>query len=124
VNGKHSDATDEVAKMDPQLKEKWLGALRSGAYAQTKNRLRSPENGFCCLGVVCNVLNHDGWNETIRPNHGDPGYDWGSHGTGMVGEDLDRTLGLPLGTARTLSDMNDNKDATFTQIADWIEANL
>jgi hypothetical protein len=37
-----------------ELKAKWLEALRSGNYPQGKKRLRS-EDGWCCLGVLCNV---------------------------------------------------------------------
>ena len=33
---------------------KLVEALRSGEYQQTKYRLRD-ENGFCCLGVACDV---------------------------------------------------------------------
>ena len=34
--------------------KKWVAALRSGKYKQTKGRLRE-DNGFCCLGVLCNL---------------------------------------------------------------------
>ncbi|WP_407306566.1 hypothetical protein [Acinetobacter sp.] len=33
---------------------KWIDALRSGEYMQTKGALRDM-NGFCCLGVLCNL---------------------------------------------------------------------
>jgi hypothetical protein len=32
----------------------WIGALKSGDYAQTQGRLYD-EKGFCCLGVACDV---------------------------------------------------------------------
>lgn len=41
-------------RMNPKIKKKWLKALRSGEYKQTKGRLRKGE-GFCCLGVLCNL---------------------------------------------------------------------
>jgi hypothetical protein len=34
---------------------KWLAALESGEYAQSKDML-CDGNGFCCLGVACDVL--------------------------------------------------------------------
>jgi len=34
---------------------KWLDALNSGEYKQTKGTLQN-NNGFCCLGVACKVL--------------------------------------------------------------------
>jgi hypothetical protein len=40
--------------MNPQVKEKWLTALRSGEYKQTDGALRDSK-GFCCLGVLCDV---------------------------------------------------------------------
>ena len=40
--------------MNPQIKQKWVSALRSGDYQQTQNRLRK-EDGFCCLGVLCDL---------------------------------------------------------------------
>lgn len=38
-----------------EFKPKFLAALRSGEYSQDKGRLRTV-NGFCCLGVACDVL--------------------------------------------------------------------
>ena len=40
--------------MNPQIKQKWVDALRSGDYQQTKGRLRK-EDKFCCLGVLCDL---------------------------------------------------------------------
>ena len=37
--------------MNPQVKEKWLNALRSGEYNQATGKLKTPQ-GFCCLGVL------------------------------------------------------------------------
>lgn len=41
-------------------RKKWIAALRSGAYAQTKGRLRNAD-GFCCLGVACDLLMPEAW---------------------------------------------------------------
>jgi hypothetical protein len=41
--------------MDDLVKKKWIEALRSGMYDQSKLALRK-EDGFCCLGVLCDVL--------------------------------------------------------------------
>ena len=40
--------------MNEQVKEKWLSSLRSGDYQQTKSCLHK-EDGFCCLGVLCDL---------------------------------------------------------------------
>jgi hypothetical protein len=40
--------------MNPEIKARWVAALRSGEYQQTTGNLRT-ENGFCCLGVLCDL---------------------------------------------------------------------
>jgi hypothetical protein len=41
--------------MNSEVKAKWLEALRSGEYKQTRYTLRSGTNGFCCLGVLSDI---------------------------------------------------------------------
>lgn len=42
--------------MNKKVKAKWLEALRSGKYKQTKSMLMNPTtNGHCCLGVLCDL---------------------------------------------------------------------
>lgn len=45
--------------MNPDVKVKWIAALRSGDYKQTHGALRD-ENGYCCLGVLCDVAAKEG----------------------------------------------------------------
>lgn len=40
--------------MNKIIKQKWLEALRSGKYEQSKRNLRTDE-GYCCLGVLCDL---------------------------------------------------------------------
>ena len=40
--------------MNQIIKQKWLDALRSGQYEQTRANLRN-KHGFCCLGVLCDL---------------------------------------------------------------------
>src|ERR1044072_648640 len=46
--------------MTKELLTKWLAALRSGTYLQyqgkLKGKLRNGQLGYCCLGVLCDVL--------------------------------------------------------------------
>ncbi len=44
--------------MNPEIKQKWLNALRSGEYPQGRNSLRNI-NGFCCLGVLCDIYSKE-----------------------------------------------------------------
>lgn len=46
---------------DPEKQEhfrRWLAALRSGDYRQTKGCLFD-DQGYCCLGVACDVFHQD-----------------------------------------------------------------
>ena len=47
-----------LPKLKPEYKTRWLEALRSGDYRQTQQTLRNDE-GFCCLGVLCDVVKND-----------------------------------------------------------------
>lgn len=47
-------------KMNPEVKAKWLAALRSGKYAQGAGKLRTVNNEYCCLGVLCDVAVKEG----------------------------------------------------------------
>ncbi len=52
-----------IKKLPPDIKARWLTALRSGEYKQGKNRLRNTQSDgkfvYCCLGVLCDVLKED-----------------------------------------------------------------
>lgn len=45
-------------KMNPEVKQKWIDALRSGKYDQGKEKLRSVQ-GYCCLGVLCDLYSQE-----------------------------------------------------------------
>jgi hypothetical protein len=104
---------------DQVLKAKWVEALRSGEYKQTRNYLQD-EYGFCCLGVLCEVMGLENTEDDILDitryyYEGDYNI---SLFPGNLGSDLeiDHDEG-------TLVNMNDN-GKTFSEIADWIEKNL
>ena len=46
--------------------EQWLTALEDGSYTQTTGALRDAE-GFCCLGVACDLYDSDGWDCDLYP---------------------------------------------------------
>lgn len=54
-------STDGPARMNPEVKRRWVQALRSGRYTQGTGRLRSVADEFCCLGVLCDLKDPDGW---------------------------------------------------------------
>jgi hypothetical protein len=45
-------------KLVPEVKAKWVAALRSGKFKQTEGRL-ADERGFCCLGVLCEIYKEE-----------------------------------------------------------------
>lgn len=94
--------------MDEYVKSKWIAALRSGDYKQhrgrSNNRFRSEKvTARCCLNVGAHVI---------------------------VGDDADRMdtahsrRVLNINDCSHLIRMNDTQKKTFSEIADWIEANL
>lgn len=43
-----------------EIQREWVAALRSGKYEQAKHVLRTADNKFCCLGVLCELaVKHD-----------------------------------------------------------------
>lgn len=66
-------------KIDPQVKQKWVDALRSGEYQQATGKLKSQE-GFCCLGVLCDLYakEHEdaGWEYRGTDRPSDPTDYW------------------------------------------------
>ena len=56
--------------MKPTKKQiqKWVLALRSGEYSQTKSKLED-DSGYCCLGVACDIFIPDGM-KTVYPTTG------------------------------------------------------
>ena len=110
--------------MDANLKAKWVEALRSGKYKQGRNYLNS-KGAFCCLGVLCDLSGEGKWELELGADaFGDEMYRY------LVGDGWNRAT-LPPELAEKygvhnpgpLITMNDT-GKSFTEIADYIEANL
>lgn len=59
------DSITARPRMKPEIKKRWVEALRSGKYNQTKRFLKAKRysadvTGFCCLGVLCDLAEGDG----------------------------------------------------------------
>ena len=106
--------------MDQELKAKWVTALRSGEYKQTKYKLhRKGSNNFCCLGVLCKVfgleLTEDGEDVVSGP----------------VGASYEACIYPLFSSDKVVADeqitplirLNDEGEP-FSAIADYIEKNL
>lgn len=110
--------------MDSELKSRWLTALRSGDYRQTKGKLRSFRNdyfddGYCCLGVLCDISGKGEWNGDYYKMMIEDGY---SHSSEIKLPGLDEFEMTP-DQQSDLINMNDD-GKSFLEIADWIEENL
>lgn len=120
--------------MNPEIKSRWIAALRSGDYVQTTGRLRrGTDTGpqFCCLGVLCELavqadvvrVTDDGTDRYTDPD-----------------DDMPRKTSLPLAVLRwagitnrmphvtlngtSLVQLNDVERLSFDGIADVIEEYL
>lgn len=100
--------------MNAEIKQKWIAALRSGEYEQGHRQLavaRKAEQPYlyCCLGVLCEVMNY----------HPNPSEFEAYLPTTIAGE-------AEVGSQdeETLVRLNDRERKTFSEIAEWIEANL
>ena len=63
---------------EPRVK-KWIAALRSGDYPQTFKRLRDKQ-GFCCLGVACDLNDPGVWTPSILRSDGERVMLWDGEG--------------------------------------------
>ena len=109
----------EENQFDPMLKAKWLEALRSGRYLQGVQALHPSPLTWCCLGVLCDVLDPTGWDGRRWTDR----VAFATH-TSELPILTERRLGLPHGITGNLMCMNDEDRMSFAEIADYIEANL
>lgn len=104
--------------MDIEVKEQWLTALRSGRYKQGRMMLRSNDEKYCCLGVLCDILGAK-WEASNLDTcyYIDGGY------SAMPNVELGMQAGLDFTDIQELASRNDSGQS-FHMIADWIEENL
>lgn len=113
--------------MEPELKGKWVEALRSGKYEQGQGSLRSADNRFCCLGVLCDLIVQEERGVWTQP-HGPESSLWFTYSKdpvdnriGFLPQVMLTDLGLDYDLQRDFASLNDS-DASFEYIADQIEA--
>jgi hypothetical protein len=124
---------EEQNKMNPEIKLKWIEALRSGKYKQGMDKLHGNSGEFCCLGVLCDLhaAATDGeWGTVIWED-----FEYDGQTTSLpksviqwagLPEDIDSNGPVVIakdGRPTSLFILND-RGITFPQIADLIEANL
>lgn len=104
--------------MNKQLLDKWVAALRSGEYEQAFETLRNYDcdHSYCCLGVLCDVIDPTGWSED---------------GTHALGDDAAQlsVKGLKIAQLadfdqQALMKLNDVEQLSFPEIATYIETHI
>lgn len=116
--------------MKAEIKQKWLEALRGGKYKQAKGVLHSATGGFCCLGVLMDVMGSE-WSEARISETSVDGRDRKIKCFMSSAYNARHTLPLSLRTELdilqldidALTRMNDS-GKKFTTIAEYIESHL
>lgn len=103
--------------MNKEWKTKWIEALRSGKYKQGVGLLRNSYDQYCCLGVLCDLIDSEKWRKL--PNSY---YEYLSF-TKTFPLKLLEELNILKYKHDNLIDMNDSGD-DFNKIADYIEEYL
>lgn len=105
---------------------RWIHALRSGEYKQAREYLRSGDR-FCCLGVACDIYAKDTgdgkWSDggLFKAHNGE------QRSFQLIPPSVKDYFGLnyhpgdDTDLAPTLMLMNDVKNKTFGEIADYLE---
>lgn len=116
--------------MNQDIKREWVEALRSGDYAQTKDRLKrlgmggGEQPGYCCLGVLAEVLIKRGigcWRGDLH--YGECDGEEERLSSEDIPSPIAATIELEMRDQQQLAEMNDSGDS-FEEIADYIEKSL
>lgn len=107
--------------LTPEMKDKWMGALRGGKYKHGINRLRSNKDKFCCLGVLCDVIDDTKWIDTSDTLSNNCLSENWFHGNSKNEIDIRILHG---NIQSHLISLNDKNRKSFNDIADWIEENI
>jgi hypothetical protein len=108
--------------MNPDIKAKWIAALRSGEYKQATGRLRRGD-AFCCLGVLCDLHRQETGGEWKDDEYGTGYLDQEATLPRRVAEWAGLKGDSPRAGGTMLSAHNDN-EASFERIAALIEEEL
>ena len=120
--------------MNPEIRTRWVAALRSGDYKQGWGWLRSGSDEYCCLGVLCELAVEDGviappsYSET-SDGHSSDAYSYGGK-QATPPEPVLEWAGLEHltisneGRTTSLIRANDILQWKFDRIADVIEEQL
>jgi len=112
-------------KIKPEIRDRWVTALRSGEFSQGQGQLRSTEADgtfhHCCLGVLTELASRDGALERSMDDYAGCGF---LPGQVITWAEMDSDDPMVPGEyeQQSLSSLNDD-GTSFAEIADMIEAN-
>lgn len=108
--------------MHPEIKDAWVKALESGEYKQGYCSLRTADDKYCCLGVLCQLAVEAG--VISEPKQYTRYGDWHYGGdTAFLPTEVKNWAGVQSGLIK-LIDMNDGAHNRFKTIARYIRENL
>jgi hypothetical protein len=101
---------------------KWVEALRSGEFNQTKYVLHD-DVGYCCLGVACEVYAREtgkgSWGELVCSTDGSQeGYVFMNSGTTTLPEEVSKWFGIKSRTPRNPEILVDEKKVMVATLAE------
>lgn len=120
--------------MNKEIKALWIEALESGQYQQGRGMLRNEKGEYCCLGVLCELAVQEGVIDTSREYASQNGnsyteYDGSWHTISDkvrewsgFGWNAEGGYAIP-GDVNHVISMNDEEDASFDDIAEWLRRN-
>lgn len=123
-------------KMNPELKAKWVEALRSGQYQQGSYHLRSEKDEYCCLGVLCAIFPGVTWELRTLPDKGSvytakvsptelyPDGSIALSSYTYLPRRISEEVGISQMEQQTLGRANDIEQLSFAEIATYIEGKL
>lgn len=69
-NGKQYAPLFDGNVQDPEIQTRirtWIAALRDGKYQQASGTLKTHDDRFCCLGVLCDLVDPTAWDNEVSP---------------------------------------------------------
>lgn len=119
-------------RMNPEVKAKWLAALRSGEYPQTVGTLHRivadggrKAVGWCCYGVLCDLAHAQG---VVLSRKSDDQREFFEGSSSTLPYSVYHWAGLPdsnpMVCGLSLAQWNDHAWSSFSEIADLIEEYL
>lgn len=110
--------------MDKKIKRRWIAALRSGKYQQTREGILMKDGQppkYCCLGVLCMI-------QKVDPKEyygdGETSELITEHAAGLSPDEMDYLAKLNDGHYNSCNNNYTLKPHSFKQIATYVEKHL